>query len=259
LKRYWIILVAALLLSVIVGGSVFAQSGNTWNIQYFNNLYLTGNPVFTQTAIFLSFNWGTAAPGPGMPAENWSARMTTTAFFYGGTYQFTVLADDAFTLRVNNVIFLNTIGAPQPGKVFTVNLPMTQGFNTIQIDYQQLTSTAFIRVDWSLIGGNVVPFPPFPSPTPTVPPGQVLQPPIGDLTTQYGNYTSCAQQRIHQINCFQPSGQWNSVDAGSITIEPPIILWKLCTADTRITQQVFSGMPAQQTKCSKTGAGYFLI
>src|SRR5512137_734359 len=90
---------AAVLLAALVGAlPAGAQSGNTWTINYYNNTDWAGSPVMTQYSPFISFNWGTGSPGPAVPADNFTARMTTDAFFYAGTYQFSAVADDEMTV-----------------------------------------------------------------------------------------------------------------------------------------------------------------
>ena len=91
----------AICLAALAGVSpAQAQSGNTWTIDYFNNTDWAGYPVMTQYSPYISFNWGTGSPSPAVPADNFSARMTSDAFFYAGTYQFSAVADDVVDARI---------------------------------------------------------------------------------------------------------------------------------------------------------------
>jgi len=254
------ILILALLIAVVFAafGVATGQSTAFWTADYFNNTTRSGTPVLTQTVAAVNFNWGLGSPGPTVPVDFFSARFQTSSFFQGGLYTFSVLADDAFTLRINNVPVLTTEAAPQPGKVISVQVNIARGVSVVQVDYVELTGQAFITVNWVLVnsGGGSVP-PPVVVPT-AVPPGTVV-PSATSVTTQFGNFTPCIQQNIHQSNCFTSTGAWDAPDLGSIQMEPQIMIWGNCTPDAVVTQQVFVGQPAQLTSCSKTGAGWYIM
>ena len=113
---------------------VSAQSGNLWTAYFYNNQDWAGNPSLTQTLSFISYNWGYGSPGANIPTDYFTARFVTDAFFYAGTYTFTVTADDEIALRVDGVTYVDTRGAGQSGKTFTVSVPMTyQGNHHVEI------------------------------------------------------------------------------------------------------------------------------
>jgi len=234
-----------------------AQSGNVWTAWYWNNPDWAGTPVLSQQVPFIWFNWGFGSPGANVPVDNFSARFDTTAFFYAGTYRFTITADDEFALLVNNVTFLDTRGAGRSGKTMVVDVPFVQGNANVSILYREFTQAAFITADWLYIkpgGGN-----PPPPPPPPPPPTQCFPPSASSVQTRFGDYTPCIQQGIHQVNCFQSDGAWNSPNQGSIQMEPQITIWGNCTADTTANFQVSCdpNVPMQPFNCSKTEAGWF--
>jgi hypothetical protein len=229
---------------------VLAQSGNQWRIDFYNNPNWAGAPVYTQFNYQASSNWGTGSPGPNVPADNFTARFTTTAFFYSGVYRFTVTADDEFVLIIDGVTYMDTRGAGLSGKQMVVDVPMTQGYHNIQIDYREFTGNAYIFVDWSLLGAP--PATPVPPTAPNTPVNSATS-----VQTRYGDYTPCIQQRIHQVNCFHSDGAWDSPNEGSIQMEPQIVVWGNCTANTVQTMQLYVNQPPQSAACSKTEAGWF--
>lgn len=250
-------LIVALCVASFAGiASVQAQSGNTWRVDFYPNTDWAGAPVYTQYVSFLNFNWGTAAPGPNMPNANWTLRATTTAFFYAGTYRFTVQADDEVVLLVDGITYLNTIDKGQSGKTFVVDVPMYQGNHGLQVDFRQYTGAAYLYVNWEYLkgdGGGGTPPPP-----PTPPPSQCTQPnSASSVQTQYGDYTPCIQQNLHQSKCFQSDGAWNSPNMGSIETEPKIIVWGQCKPDSVTTMVLYACEDPQEAKCSKTAAGWF--
>lgn len=242
------------ILIAFVMGAAAAQSSNTWRVEFYNNSTLSGSPVFTFDTAFINFNWGDLPPAPGVPADYFTARMRTSAFFYAGLYRFTVTADDEVALYINGVAYLNTFGNPQPGKTLSVDVQLLQGFSTVQVDFRELAGLAYITVNWSYLKPD--PYSPY------VPPIVGTPIPTGptsatSVQTQYGNYTPCIRDNLHQANCFQSDGRWDSPNLGSIQMEPKIVLWGNCTPNQQLTQVLRPGQPAQRSQCSKTGAGWF--
>ncbi len=243
-----VFLVLVVGLALIGGASTaLSQSGNTWRGDYFPNLDWAGAPVMTQYTSLVSFNWGQGSPGPGMPSDNWTARFTTDAFFNGTTYSFTAVADDEVIVTVDGVQYINTVGRNLSGKSVGVTMPMSQGTHRVEVLYREFTVDAYVFVSWSTCSGCTAP--PTPGVTyPPLPPNQ--NPP---LVTEFGDYTSCMQTPMHQVNCFVPT--WN-LNAGSIEMESQIQSWVRCSpADVQATYMV-NNQP-RSFRCSKTLAGWF--
>jgi hypothetical protein len=241
----------AICLAALTGAPALAQSGNTWTINYYNNTDWAGSPVMTQYSPYISFNWGYGSPSPAVPVDNFTGRMTTDAFFYAGTYQFSAVADDEITVIIDGVTYLDTRGQGQSGKSFAFSVPMWQGNHHIEVLYREYTQVASIYLSWMYLSGDVVPPPPPPSSAyPPVPPSSA------SVVTQFGDYTPCIQQNIHQANCFVSDGAWDSPNLGSIQMEPQITSWNICVADTTTTYLNPNGQP-QSYNCSKTLAGWF--
>jgi len=242
----------AICLAALAGVSpALAQSGNTWTINYYNNTNWAGSPVMTQYSPYISFNWGYGSPGPAVPVDNFTARMTTDAFFYAGAYQFSAVADDELAVIIDGNTYLDTRGQGQSGKSFAFNDAMSQGTHHIEVLYREYTQTAYIYLSWLFVGGGTTP-PPSP-PTSTYPP---VPPSSTNVVTKYGDYTPCIQHNTHQANCFVSDGAWDAPNLGSIHMEPQITSWNICVADTTTTYTNPQGQ-AQSYNCSKTLAGWF--
>ena len=70
------------LVGLLPAATAQAQTSANWQIFYYPNTNWQGNPVYSQNAGTVAFNWGSdTPPGPGMPAQNWTARLVTTTFF----------------------------------------------------------------------------------------------------------------------------------------------------------------------------------
>src|SRR5690606_15661886 len=174
----WIALAVAAL-TVVWPRPAQAQSGNLWQVDYFDNTEWSGAPVYTDYDNIIAMNWRNAAPGPRMPSENWTARMSSKAFFYAGLYRFTLVADDEFVLRVDGMDYFDTRDQTQSGKAFVLDLPLTQGVHTVELDYRQFTGRAYIRLDWQFVKGGILP-----------PAGTIG---TGSVVTRYGDFTRCIE------------------------------------------------------------------
>jgi hypothetical protein len=227
-----------------------AQSGNMWNMQYFANTSFSGSPVFSQGVSLVSFNWGYGSPAPSVPVDYFSAVATTDAYFYGGVTRFTVQADDDVSLIIDGFTYLNTIGQGQSGKSFTIDVPLNQGYHNVRVNYIEYTQLAYVYVNWTFVQGGTG------SGTGGGSTGQPV-PSATSVQTKYGDYTPCIQQGTHQVNCFVPSGAWDSPNEGSIAMEPQIVVWGNCQSDTTTSMQMFVNEPPQSAKCSKTEAGWY--
>jgi hypothetical protein len=263
------LVVGALVLVALLAVAIqplLAQSGNTWYIQYFNNPNWSGSPVTVAYSTYLDYNWGTNPPAPNMPADNWTATMTSSAYFNSGTYVFSALADDEVSLQIDGVTYINTIGAGMSGKTVSVALPMAPGTHNLMVQFRQYTDTAYLYVSWSYVKPGTTPtyvpmptVPPASTPTPSCNPWWSCTCPTQatSVTTQYGDYTSCIQQNLPQANCFVPDGQWDSPNMGSIQMEPQIQVWGNCTPGALQCMQLACNQEPVQATCSKTAAGWF--
>lgn len=261
MKRHLILLAVLVLCLAAIAGLGAAQTPYVWQVYYFNNPNWQGSPVLTQSAPYVYFNWGFGSPGPGVPVDNFTARMFSDQFFYAGTYRFTVLADDEFMLMIDNVIYLDTRNAGQSGKTFTIELPISQNTHRLQVDYREFSAEAYVYLSWEYIKpdpSQPTPTPAPPAPTPT--PSQCKPSSASSVQTKFGDYTSCIQQGLHQSQCFQSDGAWDSPNLGSIELEPRIEFWGNCDpADAVKSFQISCDpqIPWKQYKCSKTLAGWY--
>jgi hypothetical protein len=262
-RIFTLLLVGVLFLAAVTGAQpALAQSGNQWQVYYYNNPNWAGAPVYTTYTNLVNFNWGSdTPPAPNMPAQNWTARFISQAYFYAGIYRFQLQADDEIALYIDNALYADTRGANQPGKALTIDIPLQQGNHNLDIEYRQYTAAAYISVNWFYLKDTNTgqPVPPPPPPPQNQPSGGAPQlfPPPTNLVTDFGNYTSCAQQQIHQQNCFVSNGAWNAPNMGSVSSEPQILRWMNCTQDQVQTIQLYTNQPPQSAKCSKTEAGWF--
>jgi uncharacterized protein YraI len=125
-------------------------------VEFYNNEYLSGTPAATRTDNAVSWDWGNAAPAPGVNTDGFSARWAADPYFDAGTYRFYVLADDAVRLHVDYPFApqIDTFGSPKIGQVLTADVTLTAGTHHVQVDYKDVIGSAYIYVSWANVATN---------------------------------------------------------------------------------------------------------
>ncbi|MGA9382524.1 MAG: PA14 domain-containing protein, partial [Phormidium sp.] len=89
---------------------VILTPASDWRAEYFNNINLTGKPVFLENlgrgSRGFSRSWGNGSP-TNTPSDNFSARMTTQRYLAPGLYKITTQADDGIRVRIGNQTVVN--------------------------------------------------------------------------------------------------------------------------------------------------------
>jgi uncharacterized protein YraI len=181
-----------------------AQGGAVWSAAFYNNDYLLGNPAFTTQYGSLDLNWGASSPGPGVNADNFTARFATDTYFAAGTYRFYLLADDAVQLWIDfppsKQPIITDFNAPEPGQMLTVDVPMTAGTHHIQVDFKQLTGVSYLYVTWANLATNPTP-PSFPVAAPIA---------MAPWTVQYYNNPNLSGAPVVTTTDTAVSHDWGS-------------------------------------------------
>lgn len=118
-----------------------------WEGRYFANRDLSGQPALVRGDQELRFNWGSAAPDPALPNDDFSVSWRRTATFTEGVYRFSVEADDGLRLYVDETLILESW---QVGSRRTLELdyPMTPGEHTIRLEYFEDKGVALVNLRW---------------------------------------------------------------------------------------------------------------
>jgi RHS repeat-associated protein len=117
------------------------------------SLGLTGG-----TGTLASRNWGTAAPYTGIPAENFSLRMSGVLTFpTAGDYQFRTIFDDGGRLYLNDELLVSDMVANTTTS--TLNSSIITGIEagerrSIRAEFFSLTGTASLTLQWAINGGT---------------------------------------------------------------------------------------------------------
>ncbi len=121
-----------------------------WKGEYFNNPGLSGLPVLVRNDAGVAFGWGPNSPGPGVAADNFSARWSRTMHFSAGTYRFRVLVDDGARLWVDDRLIIDNWRAGDP-KEYTAEVTLTEGTHSLRLEYFEFRYDAQVHLRWERV------------------------------------------------------------------------------------------------------------
>ncbi len=123
-----------------------------WYSQYFGNPDLIPPVLFDQNLPGppLNVNWGTGAPGPGVPRNNWSAIFTSSANFpTTDNYQFTLSVDGGARVFVDDVLIINQWFSAGLRTV-TADVSLTAGMHSLRVEYYKSGASARVSLNWKV-------------------------------------------------------------------------------------------------------------
>jgi hypothetical protein len=166
--------------------SAVAGSGSGLSGDYFSGTTLT-TKLLTRTDATVDFQWGTAAPATGVPADNFSVRWTgQVSPRYSGSTTFYTSSDDGVRLWVNGQQLVNNwTNHGTTENSGSITLTAGQKYD-IKLEYYEAAGGATARLLWSSAC----------EPKAAVPSSQLYPPAVvGGDTAQY-NFESNAQSWI---------------------------------------------------------------
>lgn len=120
-----------------------------WKGEYFTNPWLIGYPTVTRADAAVDFNWGSAAPAPGIPADNFSARWTRlVALPAARTLTFSLRTDDGARLWVDGVLLLDRWYDQVATTTHTTRMALPPGVHTIVLEYYEHGGLASVWLSW---------------------------------------------------------------------------------------------------------------
>ena len=123
--------------------------GNGLTGQFYNNMTLSGSPVYTANAVNVDFNWNGASPATGVNADQWSAKWTGTLTAPAtGAYTFASTSDDGSRLYVNNQLLINR-WMDQGATTTAGSIWLTAGQHVpVELDYYQNGGGSSADLQW---------------------------------------------------------------------------------------------------------------
>jgi YVTN family beta-propeller protein len=123
--------------------------------RYYSGMALAGNPLLTRTEA-VNFDWGSASPGTGVPANQFSVRWTGTITIpRTGSYRFRTVSDDGVRLTLGGTQRINNWTNHSATTNTTSTISFTAGQRVpVTLEYYENGGSAVMRLQWRLPGSN---------------------------------------------------------------------------------------------------------
>jgi hypothetical protein len=121
-----------------------------WYAQYFGNPDLAPPVLFDQNlpGPFLNVNWGSGAPGAGVPRNNWSAILNAEVSFPSvDNYQFILTVDGGARVFVDERLVINQWFSAGPRTV-VADVALSAGQHNLRVEYYKANPTARLALSW---------------------------------------------------------------------------------------------------------------
>lgn len=133
-----------------------------WVGQYFNNIALSGSPVYVRYDPAINFNWGeTLLPAPGVPHDYFSVRWDSWQNLpVSADYTITATSDDGVRVWLDGALVIDG-WSDHPPITYTATRSLAAGAHAVRVEYYNRLLGAMVSVQ---ITQGITP-PPGPSPT----------------------------------------------------------------------------------------------
>ncbi len=122
-----------------------------WRGEYYNNAGLSGSPAFVRgDGPVIDWNWEFGGPGSGLANDNFSIRWTRSMSLEGGSYRFTVTADDGVKLWVDDQLLISEWRV-QAARTFTADATLVAGWHPVKLEYYESGGVAEVSLAWEPI------------------------------------------------------------------------------------------------------------
>ena len=118
-----------------------------WQVSYWNNTTLSGDPVVQSTDATMAWDWGSGAPRDGVNADRFSARWTRYVDAKAGTYLFTATSDDGIRVTVDSRSVIDE-WYDHPARTFTGEIDLAAGHHLVTVEYYENMGQAVAQVSW---------------------------------------------------------------------------------------------------------------
>jgi PKD repeat protein len=120
---------------------------NDWRGEYYNNPDLSGAPITVRNDASVKFDWGIGSPGPGVPADHFSARWSRSVSFPAGTYRFYVWVDDGVRLWIDGHLIIDQ-WHDSAATTYSASVPLADGVHSLRMEYYERSGGALAQLAW---------------------------------------------------------------------------------------------------------------
>lgn len=147
-------LLISLILVLTFTGTTLAQepvlphdSDPTWQVSYWNNQTLSGEPVLQREETNLDHDWGTGSPHSSVNADGFSARWTRYIYVEEGEYRFTATSDDGMRVYVDDELIINE-WHDHPAKTVNAKKSLRTGHHWVVVEYYENHDQAIAKFSY---------------------------------------------------------------------------------------------------------------
>jgi hypothetical protein len=154
-KMIWLFAALILVLSIFPVTSEAAPLMNfSWRAEYYNNPTLSGQPQLVRFEDSINHDWGSGAPVPQIPSDNFSARYTVSRHFEKGTYLFALSVDDGARVWLNGDLIIDAWAVGTKHDITQEIFLDKAGQYEVQVAYFEDAGSAFINFNWTQVASG---------------------------------------------------------------------------------------------------------
>jgi hypothetical protein len=126
------------------------HSDTFWQVSYWNNMMLSGDPVVQGTDTYIDWDWGSGSPHAAVNPDRFSARWRRYISVTPGTYRFTATSDDGIRLWVDGDLIIDR-WTDHPATTYTTEKYLSAGHHLVKVEYYENRGRAVARVRWTQV------------------------------------------------------------------------------------------------------------
>ena len=130
-----------------------AGSDSGWRARYWNNVVLTGSPVFQREESEINYNWGDGSPDGSVNSDRFSVEWRRTVYLDAGEYRFTAASDDGVRVYVDNVRIING-WFDHELRSFSATRRLAAGQHLIRVYYYDNRGPAQVNFNFEKVNGD---------------------------------------------------------------------------------------------------------
>ena len=130
-----------------------AGSDSGWRARYWNNVVLTGSPVFQREESEINYNWGDGSPDGSVNSDRFSVEWRRTVYLDAGEYRFTAASDDGVRVYVDNVRIING-WFDHELRSFSATRRLAAGQHLIRVYYYDNRGPAQVNFNFEKVSGD---------------------------------------------------------------------------------------------------------
>jgi hypothetical protein len=147
--RLFLALPLLLTFGTALAGTSLPQHNNAyWQVAFWDNANLIGEPVLTAAHKSIAWDWGTGSPDAAIPKNHFSARWRRAVIAGPGTYRFQVTSDDGVRLYLDNMLVIDEWHERRT-TTSVIDVLLTSGQHLVVLEYFEQTGLAAVAFSWS--------------------------------------------------------------------------------------------------------------